>query len=234
VSEEQGIIFQNPLTALAELQDQGFRDVAVQSLQVVLGKEYHQVAGLVQGLKNVQGKFGFRNLEMGMPLLASINDCKTISHVLRPELDIITAQWQIRDTAEGPEIPAVVLIGHGTGHIADSAYSQMAMVLKNEYQNVFLGTLDGFPGFDDVLKQVKRTRAQKVMLMPFFLVAGGHAKEDLAGEEPNSWKSKFLREGFQTIALLNSLGENANIVNIFVEHTRKAIVSFRYCRGFDN
>ena len=49
--EKEGISVQSLLAALAELHDLGCESVVVQSLQIVPGGEFHQVAALVQGLK---------------------------------------------------------------------------------------------------------------------------------------------------------------------------------------
>ena len=122
----------------------------------------------------------------------------------------------------GQEEVAYVLMGHGTSQSADKVYSLMAEVLEKDNKNVFLGTLEGFPGIDEVLRQTKRSMFKKVILKPFLLVAGGHAMVDLAGDSPKSWRSIFEQEGFHTEVILKGLGENASVVDIFIEHTRKA------------
>ena len=70
LSEEQEIFFHNPSTVLAELQDLRCRNVVVQSLQIVPGSEFHKAAILVNRLMNDREKSGFRNIVIGMPLLA--------------------------------------------------------------------------------------------------------------------------------------------------------------------
>jgi sirohydrochlorin cobaltochelatase len=230
LSENQGVFFHSPLAALAKLHDIGFQNMVVQSLQVVPGTEFHQLASLVHGLRNVQGKFGFENLEMGLPLLCGMDDCMKVSTALQPEFNATTIQEQVPEVPEHAldhELEAVVLMGHGTGHIADGVYSQMARVLERDYHNVFLGTLDGFPGIDEVLWQVKRSGAKRIKLMPFLLVAGGHALKDLAGDGDTSWKNTFDREGFHTEVYLKGLAENREILSIFFGHTRKAAGSLK-------
>jgi sirohydrochlorin cobaltochelatase len=220
--ERQGIFFHSPLTALANLQDQGNKRAVVQSLHLVAGSEFHQVASLVHGLRTFRGKFGFDYLEMGTPLLSSIDDCRRVSKALAPEFGLLNTGEQGRDRAASRELAAVVLMGHGTSHMADSAYSQMAAILENDYSNVFLGTMDGFPGIDEILGQLKRSGVRRLKLMPFFLAAGGHAQEDLAGDGSASWKSIFTKAGIQTDVHLKGLAENSEILRIFFEHTKQA------------
>lgn len=222
LSDWQGGFFHSPLTALANLQDQGYKTAVVQSLQLVAGSEFHQVASLVHGLRNVGGKFSFESLEMGMPLLSSIDDCRMVSAALQPEFCFQNIGEQACDQAGGRGPAAVVLMGHGTSHIADSAYSQMARVLDKDYSNVFLGTMDGFPGIGEVLWQLNRSGIKRIKLMPFLLVSGGHAQEDMAGDSPASWKSIFVKSGFQIEVYLKGLAENSDVLGIFFEHTKKA------------
>src|SRR5512136_2167489 len=47
LKEQDNNFIHNPLTALAQLQDQGYSDVIVQSLQIVPGAEFHQIMHLV-------------------------------------------------------------------------------------------------------------------------------------------------------------------------------------------
>ena len=228
LSEKQGIFFHNPLTALAELFNQGCRSAVAQSLHVIPGSEFQQMASLVHGSKNSE-KSWFRNLEIGTPLLSSLQDCMEVSKALRPEFQStkIEGHDQENENSADSEEVAYVLMGHGTSHSANRVYSQMAKVLEKDQKNVFLGTLEGFPGIDEVLLQTKKSGVEKVILMPFLLVAGGHALEDLTGDSANSWRGVFEREGFRTEVILKSLAENDGVIDIFVEHTRKAVRMFK-------
>lgn len=226
IAEKEHIRIPGPLTALADLQDQGYRDVAVQPLHIVPGGEFHELASLVQGLRCIRGRFGFRSLEIGRPLLADLEDCRRGSLALTPILDGIIPD--IHDAHEGlpaelkrdPDVEAVVLIGHGSRHPGDCIYSQMADILEISHKNAFLGTLEGHPGIEDVILKLKRSRVKKVRLIPFLLVAGGHAAKDIAGDDKGSWKSILKSQGFDTSVYPNGLGESERITEIFIEHTK--------------
>jgi sirohydrochlorin cobaltochelatase len=101
----------------------------------------------------------------------------------------------------------------------------MAQVLKRDHTNVFLGTLEGFPGQLELVAELKGIGpgTKKVRLLPFLLVAGGHAEKDIAGDDTASWKSTLIREGFKVETQLRGLGESHEIVSIFIEHTRIAL-----------
>jgi sirohydrochlorin cobaltochelatase len=223
LNEKEGIVIQSPLAALAQLRDLGHRKAVVQSLQIVPGEEFHQMASLVKGLKDIGTKSGFDRLELGLPLLAGLEDCKRLSSLIPTFLRRGDTNGADRENLRDPESEAIVLVGHGTGHPADSLYSLMAGVLRKNHRNVFLGTLEGFPGISNVISELNASGAKRVKLMPFLLVWGGHATNDLAGRGPNSWKSLLEQNGFEVDALNEPLGEQEEIISIFLEHTRSAL-----------
>ena len=208
--EKDGIRINSLLAALADLHDLGSESVVVQSLQIVPGEEFHQVAALVQAMHG-NAKQAFSRLETGLPLLSDISDCRRVSSLLR--------ESSLRD----PKKEAVLLVGHGTGHPADALYSLMNQVLKIEHKNVFLGTMEGFLGLEKLLPELRGSGARVVRLVPFLLVAGGHAENDIVGQSPRSWKSILESEGFDVVADLRGLGEREEIVSLFLAHTRNAL-----------
>jgi sirohydrochlorin cobaltochelatase len=235
LQEKVGITVASPQAALEELNLAGYRRAVVQSLQIVPGEEFHQLAALVHDLKSHGTGPDFKHLEIGLPLLSSLEDCQRVSRILPALWN--GSGWGKGDNAgerkpqslqnlpdRDPEKEAVLLVGHGTGHPADSLYSLMARILENDHCNVLLGTLEGFPGLSEMVVDLKVSRVKKVRLLPFLLVAGGHAENDIAGAGPKSWKSALEREGFEVAVRLCGLGEMESIVSIFLKHTVSALV----------
>jgi sirohydrochlorin cobaltochelatase len=227
LGELEGIRVPSLISALAKQHDNGLRKAVVQSLQIVPGEEFHRAAMLVAGLDR-SGKLGFERLEMGKPLLADLEDCKKVLGLL-PDLweaanfhggqnSRIVAERDMNDEA-------VLLVGHGTGQLADGLYSLMSELLREDLRmkNVFLGTLEGSPGILDVMRELEGCSAKRILLVPFLLVAGGHAGNDIAGDGPDSWRSLLKREGFEVEVHFSGLGESPKIVSIFLEHTRGAL-----------
>ncbi len=75
-----------------------------------------------------------------------------------------------------------------------------------------------------MVAELKSLGTRKVRLLPFLLVAGGHAENDIAGAAPESWKSTLEREGFEVEVQLRGLGETEGIVSILLEHSRSALL----------
>jgi sirohydrochlorin cobaltochelatase len=214
LQEKEGISILSLQGALEEICDEGLRSVVVQSLQIVPGGEFHQVAMLARQLKDRTPTFS--RLEIGLPLLSSLPDCRKVS-------SLIPALCSGGAYPRRPENEAVLLVGHGTGHGADALYSLMYQVIREEHENVFLGTIDGFCGIVSLLPDLLGSGMRIVRLLPFLLVAGGHAENDIFGQSPESWKSTLVKVGYKVVADRRGLGDRAEIVSLFLEHTRNAL-----------
>ena len=65
---------------------------------------------------------------------------------------------------------------------------------------------------------------KKAVLAPFMVVAGDHANNDMADEtDPDSWAAKFVAAGFEVTCLLQGLGQNVAVDDIYVSHVDDAI-----------
>ena len=219
--EKEGISILSIQSALEELCDEGLRSVVVQSLQIVPGGEFHQMAALVKELKERDPAFS--HLEIGPPLLSSLADCRRVS-------SLIPALCREGAYHPGPEKEAVLLVGHGTGHGGDALYSLMYQVIRKEHENVFLGTIEGFWGIDCLLPDLSGFGAKVVRLSPFLLVAGGHAENDIFGPSPESWKSTLEKAGYKVVVDWRGLGDRAEMVSLFLEHTRNALGRWNFSR----
>ena len=76
---------------------------------------------------------------------------------------------------------------------------------------------------DDILPLLKESGAERVLLMPFMLVAGGHAEKDLFGANEESWKSILEREGYAVLSYNQGLGDSLEIVSLFMGRTKSAL-----------
>jgi sirohydrochlorin cobaltochelatase len=222
LAEKEGIAVPDIPAALNSLKGEGCRQAVLQPLQIVPGSEFHLAAAAARDWQ--AGDAAFDRLALGLPLLAGLEDCRRVASILPSFWGTAAGANAADDTLErqGRE-EAVLLVGHGTGHPADALYSLLAQVLKREQRNVFLGTIEGYPGLPELLPELKSCAARAVRLLPFLLVAGGHAHNDISGQSPASWKSVLEREGFSVFADLRGLGECPEIVSLFLEHTRSAL-----------
>ena len=68
------------------------------------------------------------------------------------------------------------------------------------------------------MKMVAAYKPSQVVLAPFMIVAGDHAKNDMAGDDPQSWYSQFKAQGYCVEPVLKGLGEYPGIRRLLVEH----------------
>jgi sirohydrochlorin cobaltochelatase len=199
--------------ALAKMQDEKFTHVAVQSLHTIGGAEFHDLLSIVKGFEAMSG--GFEKILVGYPLLAT-------SHDLEEVRDAMLAN--IPDERKADE--AVILMGHGTHHPSNAFYQAMAYEFQRKDPNVYMGTVEAEPSLNDIMVDLKARGTEKAWLMPFMSVAGDHVLNDMAGDDPESWKSILTKEGIEPKPVLKGTAEFDNIVDIYVNHLKKAFSHF--------
>jgi len=209
---KQGQILDSPEVALAKMQDDGFTHVAVQSLHTIGGAEYHDLRRTVGAFKMMGG---FQRIILGYPLLATQEDMqRAVAAILKT----------IPLNRKGNE--AVVLMGHGTHHPSNAFYAALMFQLQLEDPNIFVGTVEGYPGVDLIKALLLKKKIKKVYLMPFMSVAGDHAKNDMAGDEDDSWKTIFTKAGIQCVPILKGTAEYDDFVDMWVDHLKGPLSHF--------
>lgn len=208
---QTGKILDSPEMALAKLKDDGFTHVAVLSLHTVPGMEFHELAQNAHLFAQMSD--GFKKVSVAWPLLSSRED-----HVR-------VAQAMIRQIPAGRKPQdGVVLMGHGSEHHpADAIYSAMNQVFHESDPNVHVATVDGYPQLDDILPKLEAAKVKKVYLMPFMAVAGDHARNDMAGDESDSWKSVLKARGYACEVVLKGTAEYKEILDVWLDHLRTAV-----------
>ncbi len=209
---KQGKHLDSPAVALAKMQDENFTHVAVQSLHTIGGEEYHDLRRTVGAFKTMGG---FQKIIIGYPLMSTQADMERIVDAI---LKSIPNSRKKSD--------AVVLMGHGTHHPANAFYAALMFQLQLKDSNIFVGTVEGYPDAELIKGLMLQKKIKKAYLMPFMSVAGDHAKNDMAGEEPDSWKSIFSQSGIDCVPVLKGTAEYDDFVNIWVDHIRGPLSHF--------
>jgi len=205
----RGKVLDSPVMALARMQDESFTHVAVQSLHTIAGEEFHELRRIVGGF---QAMAAFEKMRLGHPLIATQAD---MAHVVGAVLENLP---RARRTDE-----AVVLMGHGTHHPANACYAALMYQLQLRDPNLFVGTVEGYPAIDLIRDQMMARKIKKAYLLPFMSVAGDHAKNGMAGDEEDSWKSVLTRAGIQCVPILKGTAEYDGFSKIWVGHVGEAL-----------
>lgn len=208
---KQGIRLDSPEAALVKLMEEGFTHVAVLSLHTIPGEEFHDLSRNGHLMGQMAG--GFEKILVALPLLSSHEDRTRAAKAM---LQHIPSSRKPQD--------AVVLMGHGSSkHPADAIYAAMNQILMDMDPNVFVAVVEGYPTLEEILPRLEAKKVRKAYLMPFMAVAGDHARNDMAGDEPDSWKSILTRRGMACEVVMKGSAEYPEIVDIWLDHLKTAL-----------
>ena len=219
IQARDGEFIDNMDQALERAVANGVKELVVQPTHLMHGAEYDEMMEALEGYK---GKIG--RISVAEPLLGEVGNDATVINA-----DKEAVAKAVVEAAEVPADTALVLLGHGTAHVAKVTYYQMQKQMDAlGYDHVFVGTVEGEPegtGCDEIIEAVKAAGYKNVVLRPLMVVAGDHANNDMAGEEEDSWKSMFEADGgFDSVtAQIAGLGSIAAVQELYVAHTQAVI-----------
>jgi sirohydrochlorin cobaltochelatase len=208
LKRRDGIKVDTPEEALEKLKAEGFKEILVQPLHIIPGEEYDYVKLVVESFKT---SGAFERIQLGRPALYF----KGIEEDIPDDYSIMVEAVSELIPGEG----AAVFMGHGSSHPANACYSCLQNVFYDKgFNSVYIGNVEGYPTIEDVIRLLKRDEVRETTLIPLMLVAGDHAKNDMAGDEEDSWKSLLEGEGFKVNICLRGLGELKTFQDIYIKH----------------
>lgn len=212
VAANEGIKYPTPEEALAQLKAEGYTRVALTTLDIIPGMEYNYKLGVFNSYKQ-----DFKKMTIGTPLMYWQGQEEQADDVTEV-LEAFATQFPKTKKGEG-----IVIMAHGTPNIANAYYAVIQEKLQElGYDNVFIETVEGWPSMETIIPKLKAKKIKKVTIMPFMMVAGDHANNDMAGSEEDSHKSILEKEGIKVEAYIHGLGENEAVRNVFVERANAA------------
>ncbi|MBS3732927.1 MAG: sirohydrochlorin cobaltochelatase [Desulfobacterales bacterium] len=200
----------SPDRALEKMDSEGFSRVAVQSLHTIAGHEFHDLVKTVRKFEN--NADSIKEISISGPLLDGPESMEKAAHAIRKSVP-----------AERKPGEAVVLLGHGTHHPSNSAYAALMWRLQTEDENMFIGTVEGYPGPETIIEQLGQNKVSSAWLMPFMSVAGDHARNDMAGDGKDSWKTLLSEAGLASRPVMKGFAEYEPFVDIWIDQLKEAI-----------
>lgn len=200
-----------PEQALERLVTDGYLHVAVQSLHVIRGQEYDEMSAELDAVRARHREL--RSVVVGLPLLSSLADVRRVAQAMTLRLP----------PNERTPADAMVWMGHGSRHhVEDVRYDALADALRQLDPRTFLATVEGRATLDAIVSGIRQSGARKAWLLPFMAVAGDHARNDMAGDEPDSWKSVLEAAGIPCVPVLTGMAEYPAIAEIWMDHLAAA------------
>ena len=211
VKDRDGEEIDNVTEALDRAAENGVKNLVVQPTHLMDGYEYTDLRDELQDYADK-----FEQVVLAEPLLTSDEDYQAV-------MEAIVAGTEEYDDGE----TAICFMGHGTEAESNQDYAILQELLTAQgHENYYISTVEATPTFQDVVDAVTEKGIYKrAVLEPLMVVAGDHANNDMAGDEEGSWKTEFEKAGYTVECLLQGLGENEEIRNLYVEHAKAAIAS---------
>lgn len=210
LKKRDGITIPTVCEALQNMIGDGIEEVIVQPTHIVDGIENEQMKEDVMSFEKA-----FQSLHIGEPLLSSKEDYEQVVYALMNDFKI-------------GEDETLVLMGHGTSHVNNKCYETLEETfVQAGHANVLIGTVEAKPEIKDLLPKLREKGIKSIQLAPFMVVAGDHAKNDMAGEEEDSWKNILRKEGFLVHCHVKGIGENPLIQELYCAHIRDALEEIR-------
>ncbi len=205
--QRDGIQIDNVPQALTRLCSEGYSSVLIQPTHVINGEEYDKLCKLAEPFMKEL------SILIGTPLLTTVQDYKDTIHAVMAEME------------PPAQDEAIVFMGHGTIHYANATYALLEYMFHDlGWNQVLIGTVEGYPELPQVIRRLHRMpQVQRVRLHPLMVVAGDHAKNDMAGDEEESWRSQLEAEGYGVTCVLRGLGEYESIRKLFAQHAQNAL-----------
>lgn len=195
------IIVDTPTEALLKMKENGIKDIYIQPLLIIEGIEYEKILNEAKVFSSDYECV----IKIGKPLLSSDFDYEKVVEGLG---------FTHKDEA-------LVFMGHGSEHQTDISYDKLEKIIWSYgYKNVHIATVEGEKTIEEVVEDLINKNIKKVVLKPFMLVAGDHARNDMASAEEDSWKSILEKNNIEVLAEIRGLGQYKAIQDIFIEHLK--------------
>lgn len=205
LEREEGLVIPGVEEAMAQIAREGFEAVTVQPTLVIPGTEYDL---LRRALEPYRGRLAIR---LGKPLLWEQADLEELTELLGEQF-----------APDGDSV--LLMMGHGTEHPANDFYIRLAQTFRScETFCLRLCTVEGIPTFEDAVEELRNQPRRKVIAAPLMLVAGDHAKNDMAGDGPDSLRSLLEAEGFCVDCRIQGLGQLEQVRQLYGDRIREIL-----------
>lgn len=212
--------------ALRKMLFERFVRVVVQPLQLVPGVEYGEVTDEVNDVRLEQAENSALTKEspveirLGAPLLEENADLAEVARALLTSLP-----------ADRPPTEPVLFMGHGSRHPSEARYTALAKALAEQDPRVFVATMKGGVRLEHLLPRLHElfvdTRLpRKVRLLPLLAAVGRHALDDMAGNDPLSWRSQLAAEDIEAVPELRGLMESPACIELWLNRLESALQGF--------
>lgn len=212
ILKKEGIAIDNVAKAMERMRNEGIKKLIIQPTHIINGIEYELLCR--EAAKHSRG---FESMVFGAPILSGDEDYDSVVQMFAKIIE--EGRYGEKNTKK----TAYILMGHGSRHHANSAYAALDYRFKDAgYEDVYVGTVEAYPSIETLIRKLKNAAYQRAVLFPLMIVAGDHAKNDMAGEDEDSWMGRLKKEGIDAVPVLRGMGEYASLWDILIRHIERA------------
>ncbi len=221
---DEMLYVKNIIATIGDLREEGYRDIIVQPTHIFYmeqAQDLHSYVNAFASIKTTKKKWmPFDHVVIGRPALGGPGDKYDYHEDMEKALKTLKADVELARKNDA----RLVYMGHGNEYWSTGIYVEAAARMRELYPDVvtYIGSVEGFPRIEDVVRYLSHKEGGKIVLKPFMIVAGDHATNDMAGDDNDSWKNILTKAGYEVIPVLEGLGSNDAFAEIFVDHIRDA------------
>lgn len=210
---DQGMKTDSVAKALEKMRFEKYTHVAVQSLHVIPGEEFHDLAADAARFgPGGPGPHRFTRISVGGPLMAAPGD-------LPRAADAAAALVP----ADRPPGQGIIFMGHGTWSPGDLAYDDLARELARRDPLLLVATLDGSLTIEAARDRLLAQGVAACRLIPLVALAGRHVQRDMCGPQPGSWQSILQAAGIAATCTPTGAADHPAFASIWLDHLEQAL-----------
>lgn len=214
---EEFLNVQGFLGAIGNLQDGNYRTVIVQPTHMYHGEQFEDLKSYVSALQSIRTIkrvwSPFEKVVLSRPALGTCG----VEHDYAEDIEEVAGLFE-EDVERARELDAaLVYVAHGNDFFSSGAFHETGDVMRRRYPGaqIHIGMVEGRPGVEEIVAEVTGNGRTAVLLRPFMITAGDHAHNDIADDDPGSWKGAFEAAGCRVEIRMEGLGSDDRFASIF-------------------
>lgn len=222
VSEEV-LRVQGFLGMVGSLHDRNFRTIIVQPTHIYHGEQYEDLKSYVTALRSIRTVKRvwkpFEQIVLSRPVLGTFGVTRAYRDDIEEVVGVLGA-----DIERAREMDAAMLyVAHGNDFFSSGVFHELLQALRLSHPETptYIGMVEGYPGIDHIVEELRWEGIGKVLLKPLMMTAGDHAHHDIDSDEPDSWRGRLEAEGCQVVSMMEGLGSCDAFAGLFIRRIRE-------------
>ena len=202
------------ISTIGEAIEEEFDYIIVQPTHIFYMEQVHDLFSYIkafQSIKTMQKNWmPFKKIVMGRPALGTFSDKYHYREDIKKGLTALKDDIKLAKNKNSD----LLYMAHGNDKFPMGIFYEIETICNELYPdiNTVFSCVEGKPSFEESIKKLKN---KNILLKPFMIVAGTHAKEDMI-----EWQDILSSQGYNVEIVMEGLGEKTEFAKIFVQHIK--------------